>query len=376
MGLPDVMTAVRLSGYGGLDKLEYRTDVPTPRPRAGEVVVRVTAAGMNNTDINTRTGWYNSAVQDGTTEEGGVSGFAVSTDGMGDWAGDIAFPRIQGADCVGRIAAVGEGVDPQRLGERVVCDPYVYDPDDPDWLEKAGFLGAEFDGAFAQFTRLPARNAIHVRDDLPVSDAQLATLPCSGGTAMNMMLMAGLRASDVVLVTGASGGVGTFLIQIAKHYGAEVVAVCSASKAEAVREVGADGVIDRSAVDHAAAALKATQGRRFTLIADVVGGARFRDYLSQLKRGGRYVTAGAIAGPHVDLDLRTLSLKNLSFFGSTAYWPETFPRLIEVLNAGALRPAVAATRPLSEIREAQTEFLGKTHVGSMVLIPPQLEGAA
>ncbi|MEM1419695.1 MAG: alcohol dehydrogenase catalytic domain-containing protein [Pseudomonadota bacterium] len=235
MGLPDVMTAVRLSGYGGLDKLEYRMDVPTPRPGAGEVVVRVTAAGLNNTDINTRTGWYNSAVQDGTTEEGGVSGFAVSTDGMGDWAGDIAFPRIQGADCVGRIAVVGEGVAPQRLGERVVCDPYVYDPDDPDWLEKAGFLGAEFDGAFAQFTRLSARNAIHVRNDLPVSDAQLATLPRSGGTAMNMMLMAGLHASDVVLVTGASGGVGTFLIQIAKHYSAEVVAVCSASALEALQ---------------------------------------------------------------------------------------------------------------------------------------------
>lgn len=376
MTLPAVMTAVRLTGYGGLDKLDYRTDAPTPRPGPGEVVVRVTAAGMNNTDINTRTGWYNSTVSDGTTQEGGERGFAVSADGLGDWGGDIAFPRIQGADCVGRIAAAGPGVDASRIGERVVCAPYVYDADDPDWIEKAAFLGADFDGSFAQFTKVPARNAILVDDAAPYSDAQLATLPCSGGTAMNMMLMAGLRAGDVVLVTGGSGGVGVFLIQIAKYYGAEVVAVCGASKADAVRAVGADAVVDRGAADHAASALAATAGRKFTLIADVVGGDRFPEYLSLLRRGGRYVAAGAIAGPHVDLDLRTLYLKNLSFFGSTAYWPETFPRLVEILKAGGLRPAVAAMRPLAEIREAQSAFLKKTHVGSMVLVPPQPEDAS
>lgn len=369
--IPDRMAAVHLTGYGGLECLKYRTDVPVPRPGPGEVLVRVTAAGMNNTDINTRTGWYNAGVDDGTTAEGGRTGFGVESGGMGDWAGDIRFPRIQGADCAGRIAAVGEGVDPARTGERVVCAPYIYDPEDPEWLENAGFLGSEHDGAFARFTRLPARNAVAVAEDLPFTDAQLATLPCSGGTAMNMMLMAGLKEGDVVLVTGASGGVGTFLIQIAKHCGAEVAAVCAASKADDVRAIGADHVIDRAGADHAGAALAATEGRRFTLIADVVGGTRFAEYLSLLKRGGRYVTAGAIAGPHVNLDLRTLYLKNLSFFGSTVYLPETFPRLIEILHEGGLKPAVAATRPLSEIRQAQEAFLQKTHVGSMVLIPPQ-----
>ncbi|MCB4457305.1 zinc-binding dehydrogenase [Leisingera sp. McT4-56] len=369
--IPKQMAAVHLTGYGGLECLNYRTDVPVPQPGSGEVLVRVTAAGMNNTDINTRTGWYNTGVSDGTTEIGGQSGFGVDEDGMGDWAGDIRFPRIQGADCVGRIAAAGEGVDSARIGERVVCAPYIYDPEDPEWLENAGFLGSEHDGAFAQFTKVPARNAVTVADDLPFTDAQLATLPCSGGTAMNMMLMAGLKAGDVVLVTGASGGVGTFLIQIAKHYGAEVVAVCSAAKAEDVRAIGADHVIDRAAGNHASAALAATEGRQFTLIADVVGGGRFAEYLSLLKRGGRYVTAGAIAGPNVTLDLRTLYLKNLSFFGSTAYLQETFPRLIEILHAGGLKPAVAATRSLCEIAAAQEAFLQKHHVGSMVLIPPQ-----
>lgn len=371
--IPSRMAAVQLTGYGGLDRLVYRTDVPVPRPGPGEVLVRVAAAGVNNTDINTRTGWYNPNLGEGTTEAGGRSGFGIDEGGMGDWAGDIRFPRIQGADCAGRIAAVGEDVDDERIGERVVCLPYIYDPGDPDWLENAGFLGAEYDGAFAQFTTLPSRNAIAVADEMPFTDAQLATLPCSGGTAMNMMLMAGLKAGDVVLVTGASGGVGSFLVQIARHKKAEVVAVCGASKAEAVRNMGADHIVFRDSACHAKAALSATDGRKFTLIADVVGGDRFTEYLSLLKRGGRYVTAGAIAGPHVKLDLRTLYLKNLSFFGSTAYLPETFPQLIEVLRQGGLQPAVSATWPLSQIASAQEAFMKKHHVGSFVLFPPEEE---
>ena len=369
--IPKKMAAVQLLGYGGLEQLDYRTDVPVPMPGPDEVLVRVMAAGMNNTDINTRTGWYNADVSTGTTLTGGQQGFGVESDGMGAWTGDVSFPRIQGADCVGRIVAVGDGVDRGRIGKRVVCAPYIYDPEDPHWLENARFLGADHDGAFAQFTRVPARNAVTVADDLPFSDAQLATLPCSGGTAMNMMRMAALKAGDIVLVTGASGGVGTFLIQIAKHSGARVVAVCAAAKADAVKALGADAVIERTASDHAAAALAATGEQRFTLIADVVGGDRFAEYLSLLKRGGRYVTAGAIAGPYVTLDLRTLYLKNLSFFGSTAYLQETFPALIEVLNHGGLTPAVAETRPLSDICVAQEAFLRKQHVGSIVLIPPQ-----
>ncbi|MEL6279899.1 MAG: alcohol dehydrogenase, partial [Pseudomonadota bacterium] len=113
MGLPDVMTAVRLSGYGGLDKLEYRTDVPTPRPRAGEVVVRVTAAGMNNTDINTRIGWYSKTVTGATDATGDLAEDDPS------WGGAaIEFPRIQGADICGKIVGLGPGVAADRLGER------------------------------------------------------------------------------------------------------------------------------------------------------------------------------------------------------------------------------------------------------------------
>ena len=134
-------------------------------------------------------------------------------------------------------------------------------------------------------------------------------------------------------MTGASGGVGTFLIQILKHLGAEVVAVSSLAKAT-VRAVGADFVVDRSTADLEAAVLEATGGRQLTLVADVVGGDQFIAMLALLRQGGRYVTAGAIAGPEVTLDLRTLYLKSLSFFGSTVYRRETFPRLLEAVEAG------------------------------------------
>ena len=160
--------------------------------------------------------------------------------------------------------AVGDSVERSRIGERVVCDPYVRDPDDIEGLESARFLGADFDGGFAQYSVVPSGNAVALPAGVTASDAEIATLPCSGGTAMNMMLMAGLKAGDLVLVTGASGGVGSFLVQIAKHRGADVVAVCSAAKRAAVEALGADAVVDRASDDLEAAALKATQGRPHT----------------------------------------------------------------------------------------------------------------
>lgn len=371
MKCPETMHAVLLTGYGGLDKLEYRDDVPVPEPAAGEVLINVTAAGMNNTDINTRIGWYSPSVNSGTTAEGGADGVGVEEGSSGGWAGDLGFPRIQGADLVGRIVALGAGVDASLMGQKVTCDPYFRDPEDMTGLESSAFLGSERNGSFAQFTTVPAENVHIIPEGTGLADEAIVTLPCSGGTAMNMLLMAGVKAGDRVLVTGASGGVGSLLVQIAKHLGAEVVAVASASKHAALLALGADSCIDRNATDLAAQALEAMDGQKCTVVADVVGGERFAEYLSVLGRGGRYVTAGAIAGPIVELDLRTLYLNSLEFYGSSTYLRETFPTLMGVLAAGGLRPAVAAVHPLSEIREAQTAFLEKNHVGSLVLIPPQ-----
>jgi NADPH:quinone reductase-like Zn-dependent oxidoreductase len=373
--IPTHMAAVLLTGYGGLDKLEYREDVPVPRPEPGEVLIQVCAAGVNNTDINTRSGWYNRAVTTGTEVEGAQSGFAVQHAGSGDWGSDMSFPRIQGADVAGHIVAVGTGVDPRRIGERVVCDPYFHAPGDTGSMESTGFLGAHRDGGFAQFTAVPGANAITVAHELPLSDAQLATVPCSGGTAMNMLLMAGLRAGDHVLVTGASGGVGSFLVQIARACGATVVAVCGADKSDAVRKLGAHAVIDRAVPDLPGAVRMALGHAPLTLFADVVGGDAFTSCIGLLGTGGRYVTAGAIAGPMVSLDLRTLYLKSLSFFGSSVYRRDALPALLALLQRGAVVPAVSDVSPLAQIHAAQTAFLAKHHVGSKVLQPPPLASA-
>lgn len=368
------MAAVLLTGFGGLDKLVYREDVPVPRPAPGEVLIRISAAGVNNTDINTRSGWYNQAVTTGTEITGAQSGFAVQHAGSGDWGSDMTFPRIQGADVAGHIVAVGAGVDPRRIGERVICDPYFHAPGDTTSLESTGFLGAHRDGGFAQFTAVPGANAITVAHGLPLSDAQLATVPCSGGTAMNMLLMAGLGAGDRVLVTGASGGVGSFLVQIARASGATVVAVCGADKCDAVRKLGAHAVVDRAVPDLAGAVRVALGDVPLTLFADVVGGDAFASCIGLLATGGRYVTAGAIAGPMVSLDLRTLYLKSLSFFGSSVYRRDALPALLALLQRGAVVPAVSDVSPLAQIRAAQTAFLAKHHVGSKVLQPPALAG--
>jgi NADPH:quinone reductase-like Zn-dependent oxidoreductase len=341
--LPTSMWGVVLTGYGGYERLEYREDLPVPRPRRDEVLINVRAAGINNTDVNTRTRWYDNSA-------------------TGGWGGDIQFPRIQGADVSGHIVAAGVGVDPSRLGQRVVCDPY--------WAENGStrFLGAHRDGGFAQFCAVPAINA-HPVPDIAIDDAKLATLPCSAGTAMNMMLIASVRPGDRVIVTGASGGVGTFLIQIARHLGAGVAAIASADKHRALAALGAH-MIDRHSCDVVNDARDAL-GAAPTVVADVVGGAGFASLIAALGPGGRYVTAGAIAGPLVELDLRTLYLNNLEFYGSSTYRSDTFPKLLDILAAGGIDPIVDSLWPLDQIVAAQRAFLTKTHVGSLVLtLPP------
>jgi len=153
MILPATMKAVLLTGHGGLDTLEWREDVPVPRPGTGEVLIRVGASAVNNTDVNTRTGWYSKAVR-GDTGSAATQGYAGASDADGGWSGALSFPRIQGADCCGEIIALGKGVDAARLGERVLVRP-MYRPEsgDPDALET---FGSERDGAFADFTTVDA----------------------------------------------------------------------------------------------------------------------------------------------------------------------------------------------------------------------------
>lgn len=362
MTYPDVMTGVYLTGHGGFEALDYRHDIPVPAPRTGEVLIRVAAAGVNNTDINTRIAWYSKAVT-GETNAGGADGFAGADEDDGSWSGTpLVFPRIQGADCCGTIVAVGEGVDPARMGERVLVRNMLRTYVDYRPYE-CWTIGSECDGGFAQFARAPAAETHKVVSTL--SDVELAAIPCAYSTAENMLHRAGLGA-ERVLITGASGGVGSAAIQLAKRRGAEVIALSSMSKADEVRALGADLVIDRNAD------LVATLGPdSVSVVVDLVAGPNWPKLLDVLARGGRYATAGAIAGPMVALDVRTLYLKDLSFFGCTFQEDVVFENLISYIEAGEIHPHIAKTYPLSDIARAQEDFLSKKHTGKLVLIPPQ-----
>lgn len=330
------MQAVLLTGHGGYEYLSVRDDVPVPVAGEGEVLVRIAAAAVNNTDVNTRLGWYSG----------------------GGWTGSFEFPRIQGIDASGVVAAIGAGVSPSLLGRRVLIEPCWRAPDEP--LSATRYFGSEVDGAFAQYTVVPERHAHPIES--PLTDIELASFPCSYSTAENMLERAAVSATDRVLITGASGGVGSAAVQLAVGRGASVTALVGSAKQEAVRALGATEVADRDCD------LTATFGTAaFDVVIDVVGGPTWPSLLGTLRPGGRYATAGAIAGPNVALDLRMLYLNDITMFGCTVLGEGVFDGLVRRIEHGQLKPLVAAVFVLDEIVAAQQLFLTRQHIGKIVL---------
>ena len=338
--LPATMCGVQLTGHGGPEMLVWRDDLPVPRPGPGEAVVRVLAAGVNMTDVNTRLGWY------GAGEAAG-------------WAGAMAFPRIQGADLCGRVVALGEGVEGPVVGARVVCPVNQPEPAAANPIAFAA-IGSEYDGAFAQFCAVPARH-LHDVSASPLTDVEIGAMPCAHGTAHNLLTRAGLGPGERVLVTGASGGVGLAAVQLALRLGAAVTAQCSPAKAGPLRDMGAE-VLARGAVPPAG---------RFDVVIDVVGGAGWQDRLDALRPGGRYATSGAVGGPVVTGDLRRIYLRDLTILGATFQPRAVFAGLVANINAGALRPVVSRTYPLRDIAQAQADLVAGRYPGKLVLIPPE-----
>jgi len=254
----------------------------------------------------------------------------------------------------------------ERIGERVIVEPVVRKPQAPDDRESIEYLGSERDGGFAEYVAVPTVNAFSVHSEL--SDAELATFPCSYSTAEHMLTRIRITHQDTLLITGASGGVGSALVQLAKRRGATVAAVTSAAKKSAVAALGADMVIDRRD-DLTITLHQVLPEDRVDAVADVVGGSGFPHLIEALRPGGRYVTAGAIAGPIVALDLRQLYLKDLEFQGATVLPPGLFSHLVGYIEQDEIRPLLAGEFPLTAIREAQEAFMAKDHIGNFVLRP-------
>ena len=356
------MKAVVTNGNGDYDQLEYR-DVPIPTLAQGEVLLQVLAAGVNNTEINTRLGWYSSKVSSGT--EALTSGEKDEAKEMADggWNEATPFPFIQGTDCCGRVVSVSADGDQDIIDSRVLVRSCIRSSG-WDSLENI-WMASDFDGAFAQFVKVPAEEVFPINCNW--SDAELGTIPCAYGTAENMVHRAKVTRNDHVLITGASGGVGSAAVQLAKRRGAIVTAIAAENKLEQVRAIGADHVIARGTdvVD--------TLGKKSCdVVIDNVAGPDFGKLLDVMKTGGRYASSGAIAGPMVEMDMRTFYLKDLTLIGCTAWDQPVFPNLIAYIEKGEIRPLLAKTFPLEQVVDAQKEFTEKKHVGKFVLIPPPL----
>lgn len=354
------MKAVVTTGNGDYDRLEYR-DVPIPVAGPGELLLKVLAAGVNNTEINTRLGWYSSSVTSGTEQ------FASSDDDKGQltdggWNAGTPFPFIQGTDCCGEVVGRAADVDASWLGQRVLVRACMR-LNGFDSLENI-WMASDFDGAFAQYVRVPASEVFKV--DCDWSDVELATIPCAYGTSENMVHRAGVEANDHVLVTGASGGVGSAVVQLAKRRGAQVTGVVGKSKMDAVAHLDIDRIVERDAD------LVAQLGESSVdVVIDNVAGEGFTPLLKLLGRGGRYASSGAIAGPMVSMDMRDFYLKDLRLIGCTSWDEPVFPNLVGYIERGEIIPLVAKTFALEDIVAAQQAFLKKQHFGNFVLIPPQ-----
>ena len=352
--IPTTMKAILLTGHGGLDKLVYRDDVPVALPESDEVLIEVSACGMNNTDVWVREGAY------GTEED---------PDAVSSWrrgGTTLTFPRIQGADIVGRIATVGSEVAEQRIGQRVMVDFSIYNTAGNS-LADIDYIGHGRDGGYAEYVCVPATHAHVVNTEL--TDPELATFCCAYLTGEHMLDRVAVSHGERVLITGAGGGVGSGLIQLCRARGAIPFAVTSAGKQDALLALGAEAIIIRGEGDLVAQVNAVTAGRPIDVVADLVGGNMFSDLIRILRPEGRYTTAGAISGAMVNLDLRTLYLKHLQLHGSSQGTRMAFANLKRYIEEGKVKPVLAETFRLSDFHRAQNAFMTKDFVGKLVVVP-------
>ncbi|MGO3698428.1 MULTISPECIES: zinc-binding dehydrogenase [Halomonas] len=361
------MAAMLLVGHGGVEQLHYRKDVKTPLPGPSDVLVQVTATAKNNTDRKAREGLYP------TKEKGDVTSFAMGG------TPTLTFPRIQGADVAGRIVAVGEGVDAKRVGQRGLLDFNIYADERRDINLTPDYYGHGADGGYAEYIAVPA-DQFHSIDNPELSDAELAAMGmCSYQTAYHMMTSAHIKAGERVLVSGASGGVGTALIQLCRIIGAVPYAVSQPDKAAALQALGAEAVIDRGDLPtFVNRVLEATGGKPIDAVMDLVGGEMTDLFIDTMivdmqhrQSYPRLSIAGASGGNLSEIMWTRIYLYQVQIFGVSHGTREEAEQLITWIRSGELKPVLHAAFKLSELHDAERYFVnrGSNYLGKIVIVP-------
>jgi NADPH2:quinone reductase len=334
--------------HGGIDVLRVG-ELPDPEPGRDEVLVEVRATALNHLDLWTRRG---------------LPGL------------ELEFPHVGGSDMAGVVAGLGDGVEGWAPGDRVVVNPSLWcgrcewcRDGEESLCREYRLLGEHVDGGAAELAAVPARNLLRVPEGYPFPKAAAAALVFQ--TAWRALLVRGdLRAGETVLVTAASGGVGTAAIQIARLAGARVLAVTSGPEnVRRVEELGAHLGIDRLERDFSRAAYEATDRRGVDLVLDSVGQAVWASCERALAKDGRLVTYGATTGPSAELDIRRVFWKQLRVIGSTMASVSEFETVMDLVFQGRLEPVLDEVWPLERVREAHQRLEEGEHFGKIVLAP-------
>jgi len=335
------MRAVALYEHGGPDRLVSVEDFPDPRPGPGEVIVRVRACSLNYHDVFTRRGMP------------GIK---------------LTLPVIPGLDLAGEVAELGTGVDGWRVGDRVLVDPVD--------RQKGGLMGETMHGGLAERCRVAAHQLIRLPDGVSFEDA--AALPVAYGTAHRMMFTQGrVAAGEKVLVLGASGGVGTCCVFLAKMVGARVIACASSEdKLSRLKDMGADDLVNYASGDFVAEI-----HRRFgkphrrgyeggvDVVVNYTGGDTWVPSLRCLRRGGRLLTCGATAGHDPRTDIRFIWTFELQVLGSNGWARADLEALLGMVRDGRMKPAIDRVLPLAEAREGIRLLEDREVIGKVVVVP-------
>ncbi|MGM7701823.1 zinc-binding dehydrogenase [Pseudalkalibacillus sp. Hm43] len=344
------MKAVQVTGYGDVDKLEL-VDTPIPEPKSNEVLVKVKACAINNTEIWMREGAYGTGKKSGWRPEG------------------VQFPRTPGSDITGQVVKVGSQVEESMIGKDVVLFPFTSSGEEglEHISEDMSFIGSEYDGGYAEYVVWPAELCY----DMPLPDyIESSVFSVSGMTAWHMVEQIQAKPGETIMVTGANGGVGSLNVQIAsKVFGAKVIAIVGDLALEdKMKDLGATHVLSYRS-DKLSEEILEANGGPIDSVLDVVGDALFATSLQVLKKGGKFCTSGSAGGQKTELDFRTMYLKHITLYGSVLGTRADFQKMLTAISEEKIKPVIDCTFPLEEAREAQTYFKNSGKLGKIVLLP-------